>query len=243
MRLPNQTTVVGGGPATVRGGVGGVQVGGGGGAMAGGGGFGRRRGFYGGAYWPYSAYGYSPYSNYGFSAFSSPYWFGGWPYSYPFGFGYAYPGWTAPYSPYPRAYVAPQRLAATNPADPFENGREIRAAPDPNPSSASLRRKKLWVPPKTQPSPWPPGHAPAQPDPNLRDVARFRAPSTAVGRGTTQLVSTPRGTMHLPYCPEGQVICGSVPVGEDPYCCPDTPEGQAATHFAAAHPLPGGFGL
>lgn len=75
---------------------------------------GRRRhiGFGGGGYYqpyPYSYGGYPSRGRSMFPALSSPYWFGGWPYSYPFGYGYTYPGWTAPYSvanygPYARPY-------------------------------------------------------------------------------------------------------------------------------------------
>ncbi len=33
----------------------------------------------------------------GFRDLPSSYWYDGWPYSYPFGFGHTYPGWSAPY--------------------------------------------------------------------------------------------------------------------------------------------------
>jgi hypothetical protein len=69
----------------------------------------RRVVVYGG--WPWYPYGYPyypyyPYAGF-FPAYTSPYWFGGWPYNYPFGYGYAYPGWAAPPYQYPRSSVLP----------------------------------------------------------------------------------------------------------------------------------------
>ena len=55
-----------------------------------------------------------------------------------------------------------------------------------------------------------------------RSVAARRFPPGAVGRGTTQLVWTPSGPVPASSCPAGQVVCGSVPAGEDPYCCPSS---------------------
>ena len=99
LRLPNQTVVVGGGPAT---------VGQDGGALmtpsapAHQAAIGRRRW---GWYYPnpyscmYPTYGYG-----GLRPLWSQHWFGGWPYNYPFGFGYAYPGWAAPFAVVPATH-------------------------------------------------------------------------------------------------------------------------------------------
>ncbi len=96
LRIPNQTTVVGGGAATVGQDGGSLMTPSAPAHVA-------ASRFHRGGLYPW--YAPSPYwcgmpgaQYWGIRPLWSPQWFGGWPYSYPFGFGYAYPGWTAPYA-------------------------------------------------------------------------------------------------------------------------------------------------